>query len=361
MNKIQKAVLFAAEKHKLQTRKGTDVPYIVHPLGVMEMLMNAGASTDAIIAGILHDTIEDTDTTYDELRKEFGKRVADIVLACSEPDKSLPWAERKEHTIAALRKCRDKDVLAVIFADKAHNLQSLSHDYGIHCDLVWDRFNRGQEGQMWYYGEICEIAKARYKYQDLPLKSLMCEYWYQYDTLKKAVARWARLNGNGDERDYTPEEEAYFDIMAIDFIKQARKQGENTPVSPLEEYLDLSKKIFTGIKGDKISARIQQLKLEFTEYDWDTVIYSSPTFMRSMMIKQKKKYLKQKALLEQYNELSMKLGASRISKAESDKIKAQMNQIESKFTEQSWDKLIHSVPIFIRPMISAQKKKYLGK
>lgn len=94
---ILKAFNFAAQKHTDQRRKGPRAePYINHPAEVAWMLtQHVGANrVDVIVAGILHDTIEDTDTTYDELVREFGQNIADIVMECTD-DKSLPKEERK--------------------------------------------------------------------------------------------------------------------------------------------------------------------------------------------------------------------------------------------------------------------------
>lgn len=99
MNEIAKildAASFAAEKHKDQTRKGNGHPYINHPLEVARLLTDVGGIVDAdmIIAGLLHDTVEDTDTTFDELEEKFGSRAMGFVRELTD-DKSLPKVERK--------------------------------------------------------------------------------------------------------------------------------------------------------------------------------------------------------------------------------------------------------------------------
>ncbi len=93
---LMRAIKFAAEKHKKQKRKDGQTPYINHPIEVMETLANSGDVSDVEIlaAAVLHDTIEDTGTTADELRTAFGDRVAFIVQECTD-DKSLPKFERK--------------------------------------------------------------------------------------------------------------------------------------------------------------------------------------------------------------------------------------------------------------------------
>ena len=94
--KILGAASFAASKHKDQTRKGNGHPYINHPLEVANLLPRVGGveDDDVIIAGLLHDTVEDTDATFDELREKFGAAVAGYVREVTD-DKSLPKAERK--------------------------------------------------------------------------------------------------------------------------------------------------------------------------------------------------------------------------------------------------------------------------
>ena len=86
--RIHKAIEFATLKHQGQTRKGTDIPYIVHPIEVMQILTASGCEEDIIIAGILHDTLEDTNTEREEIVEAFGARVAELVAHESE-DKSV--------------------------------------------------------------------------------------------------------------------------------------------------------------------------------------------------------------------------------------------------------------------------------
>src|SRR5687768_16215143 len=98
-NKFQKAIKFAIKVHQGQTRKGKDETYIVHPLAVGLILSRVTSDEDIIIAGILHDTIEDCkpygSITKELIVKEFGENVAEMVNDSTEQDKSLPWDERK--------------------------------------------------------------------------------------------------------------------------------------------------------------------------------------------------------------------------------------------------------------------------
>lgn len=156
-DKIFSALCFATNAHTGQFRKSTQIPYIVHPIDVMQRLIKCGASTDAIVAGILHDTLEDTPTSADDLRTVFGNRITDLVIGASEPDKSLSWPERKQHTIDALRETSDIEQLLVICADKLSNVSSIAADFQTCGTAVWSRFNRGYADQKWYYMSLAEI------------------------------------------------------------------------------------------------------------------------------------------------------------------------------------------------------------
>ncbi|MBO7066564.1 MAG: bifunctional (p)ppGpp synthetase/guanosine-3',5'-bis(diphosphate) 3'-pyrophosphohydrolase [Alphaproteobacteria bacterium] len=298
MSMIPQAVLFAAEKHKDQLRKGTDIPYIVHPLGVMEMLIRAGASKDAVVAGILHDTLEDTNTTYDELVEKFGKRIADIVKFCSEPDKSLPWEDRKLATFKKVRKCKDADCLTVFFADKIHNIQSIHRDLIETNYDIWSRFNRGQESQMWYYGRICQIAKNISRTANDALRTLAYEYWWEHDKLVERINKQYHDNvglmlAEIDGEDYEPEHEEFTGTTPWERAQGLKEMIEKQK-TPLEQYHELSLRLsdITEQEAD-ISERIDKAKSRFTKRDWDKLIKSSPIFMRPMINEQKKKYLKQ--------------------------------------------------------------------
>lgn len=155
-DKIFSALRFATNAHSGQYRKSTKIPYIVHPIQVMQYLIQYGASDDAVAAGILHDTLEDTPVTESDLRKNFGDRITDLVIGASEPDKSLSWEKRKEHTLNTLQQLTDTEQLMVICADKLSNITSIANDLRTHGDTVWSCFNRGYQSQKWYY---CSLSK----------------------------------------------------------------------------------------------------------------------------------------------------------------------------------------------------------
>ncbi|MTI67920.1 MAG: bifunctional (p)ppGpp synthetase/guanosine-3',5'-bis(diphosphate) 3'-pyrophosphohydrolase [Firmicutes bacterium] len=152
---LELAILEATKAHNGQMRKGRDIPYIIHPYTVGMMLLKEGLDIEIVASGILHDTVEDTNITLEYIEKNFNKRVASIVKGCSEPDKSLPWEDRKKHTIKYL-KTAPFEIQVVSCADKLHNIKTIKEDYKNSGKKVWDNFKRGKEKQKWYYTSIVE-------------------------------------------------------------------------------------------------------------------------------------------------------------------------------------------------------------
>ena len=161
--KISEAIKFAAEKHGTvknkdgsigQLRKGSGLPYIVHPMEVWQTLRNNNCSMKVQIAGILHDTLEDTDTSPEEIKTKFGADILALVETESE-DKSKTWKERKQHTIDALAK-DSIETMQVCCADKLSNCKAQLYDYKQIGNTLFDRFNKEStpELQGWYYKSI---------------------------------------------------------------------------------------------------------------------------------------------------------------------------------------------------------------
>jgi (p)ppGpp synthase/HD superfamily hydrolase len=156
------ALSFTVRCHGAQTRKGTDFPYPVHLLRVAETLDRFGYSEDVVVAGFLHDTVEDAGVTHAELSERFGPRVAELVAKASEPDKSLGWRERKQHTINGIRDETDVDALALVAADKLDNIRSIGETLRAQGpERTWARFNSGPDGQRWYYRGLADALLER--------------------------------------------------------------------------------------------------------------------------------------------------------------------------------------------------------
>jgi (p)ppGpp synthase/HD superfamily hydrolase len=162
--RLDLALVFASRTHRDQCRKGTAVPYLSHLLAVCALVLEHGGDEDQAIAALLHDAPEDQGgpDMLQRIRDEFGPRVARLVEACSEPPelKHAAWRERKE---AFLRHLTDvtADALLVIAADKTHNLACLLDDHHHLGDAVFERFNGGKAGTLWYYGRLAEMLAPR--------------------------------------------------------------------------------------------------------------------------------------------------------------------------------------------------------
>ncbi|MBP3759455.1 MAG: bifunctional (p)ppGpp synthetase/guanosine-3',5'-bis(diphosphate) 3'-pyrophosphohydrolase [Firmicutes bacterium] len=146
---LNKAIIYAVEKHAGQLRKGTQIPYIVHPMEVLALLNEMRADMTVIIAGVLHDTVEDTSATIDDIIREFGEDVAELVGNHTE-DKSKTWFQRKSQGLRELAE-GSFDLKCLVLADKLSNVRNMYRDYMIEGDEYWDRFNAPFEKQAWYY------------------------------------------------------------------------------------------------------------------------------------------------------------------------------------------------------------------
>ena len=159
---VFRAIEFAADAHKGQTRKATGKPFLIHPLGVAKILSDAGCSDKLIIAGLLHDTVEDTPVTFKDIKENFGSEVASLVEGASEPDKGDTWENRKKHTIGAIKDASE-DVLLVEIADKFYNVRSLGEDEERLGPELWTKFKRGKDKQRWYFNSLADEFGKRLK------------------------------------------------------------------------------------------------------------------------------------------------------------------------------------------------------
>lgn len=162
------AVRLACVAHASQVRKGTDIPYIAHPLGVASLVLEFGGNEGQAIAGLLHDVIEDGGPQFiAPIREQFGSRVLAIVEACTDgiPDENgvkAPWRERKERYLAHLLETPE-DAMLVSAADKLYNARAILNDL---LDpsvgkAVFERFTARKSETLWYYSELAKIFSAR--------------------------------------------------------------------------------------------------------------------------------------------------------------------------------------------------------
>jgi (p)ppGpp synthase/HD superfamily hydrolase len=154
-----RAFEFAAEKHKGQARKASRTPYIAHLMGVTSLVLEFGGDEDLAIAALLHDVVEDCGgkPVLKEVRRRFGARVAKVVDGCTDAYEipKPPWRERKENYIRHLRDA-DAGTRLVSAADKLNNMRSILADYREVGEAIWERFNGGREGTLWYYRTLLD-------------------------------------------------------------------------------------------------------------------------------------------------------------------------------------------------------------
>ena len=155
---IKEAVEFAVEAHKGAVRKGTRIPYIVHPLEAAVIVGSVTEDEELIAAAILHDVLEDTDASEEEVRGRFGDRVADLVVKETD-DKSRSWMERKSEKLRRVRE-GSRDLKIVVLGDKLSNIRSMARDYLLVGEELWQRFNmKDREKQAWYYTSMIDLLK----------------------------------------------------------------------------------------------------------------------------------------------------------------------------------------------------------
>ena len=165
--RLVRAFGYAATLHARDTRKGTEIPYLSHLMGVASLVQEHGGDENQVIAALLHDAIEDHPRgglTRQQIRKQFGARVLTLVEACSDSDtKPKPsWRKRKEHYLKHLPKAPHKAKL-ISLADKLHNARAVLSDHRQIGERVWKRFNAPKKGILWYYRSLADtFARVRH-------------------------------------------------------------------------------------------------------------------------------------------------------------------------------------------------------
>jgi (p)ppGpp synthase/HD superfamily hydrolase len=166
-SRFDSALTYAAELHRYQTRKGSDVPYLGHLLSVASLVIEAGGSETQAIAALLHDAAEDQggESTLAEIRERFGGDVASIVAECSDTFETPKpaWRERKQRYIDHLTHASDGAVL-VSLADKLDNARAMLRDYRVFGEDLWQRFSvQDPKEHLWYYQSLLTVFRRRNK------------------------------------------------------------------------------------------------------------------------------------------------------------------------------------------------------
>ena len=159
-----RAIELAVQLHAGQIRKGSQIPYIGHLLGVAALVIEDGGSEDEVIAALLHDGPEDQGgkQTLADIEAQFGERVSRIVQDCSDTfeEPKPPWKERKLAHLAHLEHA-DLDSCRVVLADKLYNARTLVNDLYRDGEAAYEKFNGGKEGTLWYYQEMHALLSGK--------------------------------------------------------------------------------------------------------------------------------------------------------------------------------------------------------
>lgn len=164
---FEKAVIYATNAHNGQTRKGTNLPFIIHPMEVASIVAAMTLDENMMCAAVLHDVVEDCkDVSIEDIRREFGNIIASYVYHESE-DKDKTWVERKGHTIDFLKTKASRNAKILALGDKLANIRAISRDYKILGEELWQRFNmKDKKMQAWYYQGMIEGFEELKEYHE---------------------------------------------------------------------------------------------------------------------------------------------------------------------------------------------------
>ncbi|MEZ4195515.1 MAG: HD domain-containing protein [Candidatus Paceibacterota bacterium] len=195
--RIEQAIRAAAVLHKNQLRKGSmPFPYVTHLVATAFTLMDYTEDEDVIIAALLHDTLEDTDYTIDELQEDFGGRVREIVEAVSEPKSSanekLTWLQKKQAYIKSLKK-GPREASLVAAADKIHNFRTLVEDYHDAPERFIQDFGNNFDERLDAYQAVANVINSRLE------GPILAEFNHVFDEYKQFLYNIREI----DEQKYT--------------------------------------------------------------------------------------------------------------------------------------------------------------
>jgi len=161
---LDRAIVFAVRAHAGTERRGKGFPYIVHPMEAMEIVATMTPDQELLAAAVLHDTVEDTDVTIEQIRREFGERVAALVAA----DTDIPvegmkredsWHARKQAAIDRLAHA-SLDAKMVALGDKLSNMRAIARDYAVQGDRLWQLFRTADPKEhAWHYRGLADALR----------------------------------------------------------------------------------------------------------------------------------------------------------------------------------------------------------
>ncbi len=157
---LDRAIIYAVHAHQGVERSGKGFPYIVHPLEAVSIVATMTNDQELLAAAVLHDVVEDTPATVDELRKEFGERVARLVDAESDVKIDAPkvesWRQRKQIALDRLKNA-SRDMKIVALGDKLSNMRTIAQDYAVLGNELWNRFTvKDYESHAWRYSALAD-------------------------------------------------------------------------------------------------------------------------------------------------------------------------------------------------------------
>ena len=163
-DRYESALALAARAHQGQVRKAGGDPFIVHVVHVSVILVSHGFSEDVVVAGLLHDVVEDQDVPLTDIEARFGPTVAEMVATLTEQkregDVERAWEIRKQEALDKLRRA-SPEAVAVKAADVLHNAQSVALALRREGAAIWGRFSRGPEETLWYTRNVAQIVRER--------------------------------------------------------------------------------------------------------------------------------------------------------------------------------------------------------
>lgn len=156
---LDRAIIFAVRAHTGTERRGKGFPYIVHPMEAMEIVATITPDQELLAAAALHDTVEDTDVTIDDIRKEFGERIASLVMIESVSDDEGTWHERKQKAIDVIANA-PLDAKIVALGDKLSNMRAIARDYAVQGDTLWNLFHTNDpKDHEWHYRGLADALR----------------------------------------------------------------------------------------------------------------------------------------------------------------------------------------------------------
>ena len=165
MELVSEAISFAVKAHDGMRRKKSDVPYILHPLEAAVIVGSMTEDQNVIAAAVLHDVVEDTGVTLEEVEEKFGKRIKELVASETENKReNLPasdtWRIRKEESLAELESTDDINVLMLWIGDKLSNIRAIYREWQKEGDALWQNFNQKDPAEhAWYYKTIAKLTE----------------------------------------------------------------------------------------------------------------------------------------------------------------------------------------------------------